>query len=90
MTAEWAKLFEVVGAMGVLAGAMAWWRDDTPAADEMVAKAADVVLEALSDADQARTIECVTGRNYREDVTVEEAMRLHDERELRRMGVRRN
>lgn len=90
MTAEFAKLFEVLGAMGVVAGAMAWFRQDTEAEDAMVAAAADVVLEAISDADQARTIECVTGRNYRQDLTVEEAIALHEERELRRMGARRN
>lgn len=90
MTPEFAKLFEVLGAMSVVAGAAAWFRQDTEAEDAMVAEAADVVLEAISDADQARTIECVTGRNYRQDLTVEEAMALHEERELRRMGARRN
>lgn len=87
---DYSRLFEVVGALGVLTGAMAWWRKDTDAEDATVAAAADTVLDAIADADFCRTVECVTGRDLREQLTVEDALRLHEERELARMGKGRN
>ena len=90
MSPEFARLFELVGALSVLAGAMAWWRKDTDEEDATVIEAADLVLDAICDADRTRTVECVTGRNWRQDLTVEEAIALHEERELRKMGPGRN
>ena len=87
---DYLRLFEVLGALSVITGAMAFPRRDTDAEDDMVAGAADVVLEALSDADFCRTTECVTGRDLREQMTVEDAMRLHEEAELARYGKGRN
>jgi hypothetical protein len=87
---DYSKLFEVLGAMSVVTSAMAWWRRDTDEEDAMVAGAADTVLEALSDADFCRTTECITGRDLREQMTVEQAIALHQERELARYGKGRN
>lgn len=87
---DFSRLFEVLGAMSVITGAMAWFRRDTDAEDVTIAEAADVVLAALSDADFCRTTECVTGKDLREQMTLEQAIRLHEERELARMGKGRN
>lgn len=87
---DYSRLFEVIGALSVVSGAMAWWRRDTDAEDATVAAAADTVLDAIADADFCRTTECVTGRDLRAQLTIEEALRLHEERELARMGKARN
>jgi hypothetical protein len=58
--------------------------------DGLVLECHDVVLDALSDADRTRTTECVTDKNWRDQLSVEEAQALHEERELRAMGKRRN
>ena len=83
-------MFEFSGALLVAMGAMTWWRQDSDEENEMVIAVNDLVLGALSDADTTRTVECVTDRNWRNDVSVEEAERLNEERELRKMGNRRN
>ena len=90
MSPGYSKLFEFSGALLVAMGAMTWWRQDSDEENEMVIAANDLVLESLSDADTTRTVECVTDRNWRNDVSVEEAERLNEERELRKMGNRRN
>jgi hypothetical protein len=87
---DYSKLFEVLGALSVITGAMAFPRRDTDAEDAMVAGAADVVLEALSDADFCRTTECVTGKDLRSQITIEQAIALHQERELAKFGKGRN
>jgi hypothetical protein len=87
---DFSRLFEVLGALSVITGAMAFPRRDTDEEDAMVAGAADVVLEALSDADFCRTTECITGRDLREQMTIEQAIALHEERELARYGKGRN
>ncbi len=81
------KLFEILGAMSVLAG-MAWWQKGSPAEDEIVVEAAAVVLDGLSDADAVSKIGCVTGRDLRSQLTVEEALEMHREAELRNMKNR--
>lgn len=58
--------------------------------DAIHAEANDVVLDALSDADQTRTIECLTGSDLRDQVTVEEAIELYEEAERRRFGWKWN
>lgn len=82
------KLFEFTGALSILAGGMAWWRKGSTAEDETVSAAADTVLDALSDADTVRKIDCLTDRNLRDQLTIEQAMELDRERELRRFGRR--
>lgn len=82
------KLFEFTGALSICISAMAWWRKDGPKSDEVVVEAADVVLSALSDADTTNRVELHTGRDIRSQLTVEEAIEIHEERELRAFGRR--
>lgn len=90
MIPEWSRYFEFVGALTTLAGLLDWARKGSAAEDEMVAEAADVVLDAVSDADATRTVDCRTGHNWRDQVSVGEAVELHEERNLRRFGWSRN
>ena len=83
------KLFAFTGALSVLATAAGkWWRKGSPDEDEIVAEAADLVLGGLSDADDTRGVELTSGRNWRDSVTVEEAIAMREEAELRRMANR--
>lgn len=84
MIPELSKYFEFAGALATLAGIFRWPRQGSQAEDEMVAAAADTVLEAVSDADATRTVDCRTGRNWRDQVTLEEAVALGEERDLRK------
>lgn len=84
------KCVEFASATAVLAGAFAWWRKGSDEEDEMVSNAADTVLGALSDADTVSKIGCVTDRNLRDQLTIEEAIEMNKERELRRFGWKRN
>ena len=78
------KLFEFVGALSVLAGILDWSRKGSQAEDAMVAAAADVVLDAISDGDMVEHINCIHHKNLRDQVTVEQAIELDRERTLRR------
>lgn len=82
------KWLEFAGAVAVLSGAMAWWRKGGVEEDVMVAKAADTVLDILSDADTVSRVDLHTGRNLRDQLTVGEAVELDRERELRRFARR--
>lgn len=91
MTADptvYTKLFAFSGALSVLAMAGSWWRKGSPHEDDVVVEAADLVLGALSDADDTRGVELVAGRNWRDDVTIEEAIEMRREADLRRMQNR--
>jgi len=83
MIPEWRAYFEVLGALSVLAGVFGWQRKGSQAEDDMVAEAASVVLDAVSDADATRTVDCRTGRNWRDDVTLGECVEMGRERDLR-------
>lgn len=82
------KLFAFSGALSALAGAMAWWHKGSPDEDEIVVDATDLVIGALVDADDTRNVELAAGRNWRDDVTVGEAIAMREEAELRRMKNR--
>ena len=82
------KCVEFAGAMAVLSGAMAWWRKGGADEDAMVAAAADTVLDTLADADTVSRVDLHTGRNLRDQLTIEEAMELERERTLRRFARR--
>lgn len=83
-------LFRFTGALSILASASAWWRKGSSDEDDLVKAAADTVLNALSDADTVGKIDDATGRNVRDQVSVEEAEALNQERELRGFGWKRN
>lgn len=82
------NLWKFVEATTILAGATVWWRKGTREEDEMISYAADVVLDNLSDSDNVRKIKDLTGKDLRDQLTVEEAMELDKERTLRRFSRR--
>ena len=77
-------------ALAVGAAAMSWWRHDTDDEDAAIIAANDLVLESLADADTTGKVKNVTGRDWRDQVSVEEAEALNEERELRKFGWKRN
>jgi hypothetical protein len=84
------RLFEFTGALAVVTGAMAWWRRGSEEEDATVSEAADTVLSALSDADTVNKIDYLTDKNLRDQVTLEQAVEMNEERNLRRWGWGRN
>lgn len=86
--AAYDKLMDVAAAISVLSGLCAWWRKGSDEEDAMVSEAADTVIDAVADADTMRAIELGTGINLRDQLSVEEAMNMHEERTLRRFGRR--
>ena len=51
--------------------------------DVIVVDAHGIVIDALSDADRTAVTEVVTGRNWRDQITVEQAEDIAKEKELR-------
>lgn len=90
MIPERMLLYAFDAALAVGVAACKWWRQDSDEEDAAVIAANDLVLGALSDADTTRTVECVTDRNWRDDVTVAEAEALRTDSERRKWGGRRN
>ena len=62
---------------------MAWWRKGSNEEDEVYAEAASFILDAVSDADGVNMIDQATGRNMRDQMTVEEAEEMYEEGRLR-------
>jgi len=50
----------------------------------------DAILDMLGNADRIRTIEAITDRNLRDQLTIEQAEQLHREREAARHWQQRN
>lgn len=69
---------------------MSWRRQGSVEEDKIRKEIADTLLDACSDCDRVNKIELNTGRNLRDQMTVEEAKELDRERKLLGMGVRRN
>ena len=86
----WSELFRFTGALAIVTSAMAWWRKETAEDDSMVVAATDVVLEALSDGDLVERTDCIHHKNMRDAVSVQEAIDMASEAELRRFGWGRN
>jgi hypothetical protein len=63
---------------------MPWWRKGSQEEDEVMADSAEIILKAAGDADFVARIEAATGKNIREQLTVEEAEDLVREAKLRR------
>lgn len=84
------ELFKFLGALSVVAPLMSWWRKDTDAESDMEIAAANTVLEALSDADSVSKIDCLTQKNLRDQLTIEQVEEIHERREHHRWGWRRN
>lgn len=77
------KLLEFIGSLSLITGAMTWRRGG-PKEDEIVILAADTVLDTLSDSDKVGKIDLHTGKNIREQLTIEQVEELHKEREYRK------
>lgn len=85
---EVTTLFQFTGALSLLAGVLDWARKGSQAEDDMIVQASNVVLEALSDGDMVERINCIHHRNLRDQVTIEQAIELDEERRLRRWPFR--
>lgn len=69
---------------------MGWLRQGSQEEDNMRIDVADTLLDTTSNADDVNRIEMATGRNLRDQLTVERAEDLNRERNLLRMGNKRN
>lgn len=87
MTAEQIMLkgFELALSVGAVA---AWFTRGSQDEDEMTVQAHELVLGMVSDADATGRVEAVTDRNWRDDISIEQAEELNRERELRNMKNR--
>lgn len=64
----------------------AWLSND----DKDTAESNEFVLDRLADADLVGKIDCIRDRNLRDQITVGEALELHRDAKLGRMGPERN
>jgi len=67
-----------------------WWRKGSPEEDQVLAQAANELIEGLVDADTVNKVKGNVGVDLRDQVTVEEIEDWHRERQLRGFGNRRN
>jgi len=77
--------FKFYVALAVVKGTflMAWWRKGSKEEDETYIEAADIILDCVADADGVALIDLGTGRNMRDQLTIEEAEEMYDEARLR-------
>lgn len=69
---------------------MGFYRKDSEEEDQIIAEAHSIILDNLSNADSVGQIEIYTGKNLRDQLSVEQAEELYREKELRGYGSRRN
>jgi hypothetical protein len=62
---------------------MAWWRKGSKEEDETYVEAASILLDCVADADGVNLINQGTGRNMRDQLTIEEAEEMYKEARLR-------
>lgn len=84
------ELIKFTGALSIVTGAMAWFHRGSADEDKVVVEANSIVLEAVSNADTVGKIDTHSGKNIRDQLTVEQAMEMNREKELRGFGWRRN
>lgn len=86
----YSTLLKFTGALSTLAGLMAWFgpRKGSVEEDQEVAEATDVVIDTLIDGDVVSKIDLHTGKNLRDQLTVQELEEMNRERQLRRFGRR--
>lgn len=58
--------------------------------DEIVVEANSLILDTLANADSVAAILKETNKNLRDQLSLQEAIEMHKERELRGFGIRRN
>jgi hypothetical protein len=71
-------------------GRMAWFQRDSEDENKTLANIADIMTDAVSNADLVSKIQSDTGRNLRDQMSVEEAEQMEAEARYLRMGHRRN
>lgn len=69
---------------------MAWFHRGSEAEDKILADVANELIDGVSNADQVNTTEAKHGRNLRDQMTVEEALEMRREADLRGFGFGRN
>jgi hypothetical protein len=69
---------------------MAWWNKGEPQEDAAFIESAKVVADSLADSDFVRDVELNTGKNLRDQISVEELEDMQKEANMRRWGPRRN
>lgn len=78
-------LTEALASITTTLAAIGWFVGLRPNADDADTSAAhEFVLNALSDADAIRTLDCISDGDLRSQITIEQAIELHQEAELRR------
>jgi hypothetical protein len=87
---NWQNFGEFMTALSVVTGAMSWWRKGSENDDKVYVQAADLILDSISDADKVNKIKDNTWNDLRDQLSIEEAEEMHEERELRRFGWGRN
>lgn len=82
-------LHEAVSTILSTLALIGWLAGKNPNSDDPdTVEAHTFVLDALSDADAIRTLDCVSDGDLRSQLTVEQAMELAQEAELRQFGRR--
>lgn len=84
--ADWNAALAILGGTGFV---MSWFRKGSVEEDAMVIEATNVIFDNLANADQVKQIEVMTGKNLRDQITVEELLDMEKEREMRSF-TRRN
>lgn len=82
------ELAKFVGTLSVLSVATSWWRKDSPEQDKIVSESCDILIEGVLDADKTNKIDLHTGRNIREQLSIEQLEDMDKERQLRRFERR--
>lgn len=82
------KFFAFTGALSFLMARQGWWRKDGPGDDEIVSDACELVIDSIADADSVNQIDKATGRNLRDQLTVEQLQEMRQESDLRKFPNR--
>lgn len=83
-------LHEAVSAILATLAACSWLGRNAIQDDQDTHACHELVLDSLADADLTAKIDCLTDRNLRDQLTVGDAMALHEEAQLAHFGARRN
>lgn len=67
---------------------MGWLRKGSKEEDEVYSEAAETIVKGVCDADMVNKIELHTGRNIRDQTTVDEVLDTAFERDVRRFDRR--
>lgn len=82
------ELLKFAGALSVATGTMTWFRKGSKEEDEIVSESCDILIDEVLDADKVNKIDLHTGRNIRDQLTVEQLEDMERERTLRRFPGR--